>query len=64
MTKEQPGELPQHIIHAETRAAPVTAWKQVEVTATDVAEVVVFAVTRHPRFAVHEVLVWPVGQEF
>ncbi|WP_406070861.1 hypothetical protein [Micromonospora sp. NBC_01638] len=40
-------ELPQHITHAETRAVAVTAWKQVEVTATDVAEVVVFAVTRH-----------------
>ncbi|MER7282657.1 hypothetical protein ABT369_50330 [Dactylosporangium sp. NPDC000244] len=33
-----------------------------EVTATDVAEAVVFAVTRHPRFAVHEVLVRPAGR--
>ncbi|MEU5646833.1 SDR family oxidoreductase [Streptomyces milbemycinicus] len=40
-------ELPQHITHPETREAAVDAWKQVEVTAADVAEVVVFAVTRH-----------------
>jgi NADP-dependent 3-hydroxy acid dehydrogenase YdfG len=56
-------ELPNHITHSETKQGVGQFYSQVEVTAEDIAEVIVFVVGRSRRLAIHEVLLRPSGQE-
>ncbi|MEV5003946.1 SDR family oxidoreductase [Nocardioides sp. LML1-1-1.1] len=56
-------ELPNHITHAATRQGVVEAYRQVEVTPDDIAEVIAFALSRPRRLALHEILLRPAGQE-
>jgi NADP-dependent 3-hydroxy acid dehydrogenase YdfG len=55
-------ELPNHITHDETRRGVQALYDQAEVTAEDVAEIVVFTLSRPRRLAINEVLLRPAGQ--
>lgn len=55
-------ELPTHITHAQTSAAVNDAYSHATVTAGDIAEVIVFALTRPRHLAINEILVRPAGQ--
>lgn len=55
-------ELPTHITHAQTSAAVNDAYSHATVTADDIAEVIVFALTRPRHLAINEILVRPAGQ--
>ncbi len=55
-------ELPTHITHADTNAAVNEMYSHAEVTAEDIAEVIVFAVGRPRHLAINEILLRPAGQ--
>ncbi|MFE4948913.1 SDR family oxidoreductase [Leifsonia sp. NPDC056665] len=55
-------ELPTHITHAQTSAAVNDAYRQATVTAADVAEVIVFALSRPRHLAINEILLRPSTQ--
>jgi NADP-dependent 3-hydroxy acid dehydrogenase YdfG len=56
-------ELPTHITHEATRQGTEQLYSQVDVTASDIAEVIVFVLARPRRLAIHEVLLRPAGQD-
>ncbi|MDM4763676.1 SDR family oxidoreductase [Galbitalea sp. SE-J8] len=66
VTLVEPGavktDLPSHITDEQTRKTTEEMYAGVEVTPEDIAEVIVFAVTRPRHVAVHEILVRPAGQ--
>jgi NADP-dependent 3-hydroxy acid dehydrogenase YdfG len=55
-------ELPTHITHAQTSAAVNDAYSQATVTAGDIAEVIVFALSRPRHLAINEILLRPATQ--
>ncbi|MFE4468626.1 SDR family oxidoreductase [Leifsonia sp. NPDC056824] len=55
-------ELPTHITHAQTSAAVNDAYSQATVTAADIAEVIVFALSRPRHLAINEILLRPATQ--
>lgn len=55
-------ELPTHITHAQTSAAVNDAYSQATVTAGDIAEVIVFALSRPRHLAINEILLRPSTQ--
>lgn len=55
-------ELTDHITHAETKRATEQFVKDLAITPQDVAEVIVFAVTRPRRMTLNEILVRPTAQ--
>ena len=55
-------ELPTHITHAQTSAAVNDAYRQATVTAGDIAEVIVFALSRPRHLAINEILLRPSTQ--
>jgi NADP-dependent 3-hydroxy acid dehydrogenase YdfG len=55
-------ELPEHITHGETRAAVEQMYRQTSIAAEDIAEIIVFAVSRPRSVSLNEILVRPTGQ--
>jgi NADP-dependent 3-hydroxy acid dehydrogenase YdfG len=55
-------ELPTHITHAATKKGTQDLYDTVKVTAEDIAEVIVFTVTRPRHFALNEILMRPADQ--
>jgi NADP-dependent 3-hydroxy acid dehydrogenase YdfG len=55
-------ELTDHITHAETKQATQQFVRDLAITAEDIAEVIVFAVTRPRRMTLNEILVRPTAQ--
>jgi NADP-dependent 3-hydroxy acid dehydrogenase YdfG len=55
-------ELTDHITHAETKQATQQFVKDLAITPQDIAEVVVFALTRPRRMTLNEILVRPTAQ--
>jgi NADP-dependent 3-hydroxy acid dehydrogenase YdfG len=55
-------ELPNHITHAETKQGVQQLYGQAEVTAADIAEIIVFTLSRPRRLAINEILLRPAGQ--
>lgn len=55
-------ELPTHITHAGTRQGAEQLYAAVEVTAKDIADVVLFAVSRPARLTINEILLRPSNQ--
>ena len=55
-------ELPDHITHADTRAAVQEMYSHAAVTVDDIAEVIAFALSRPRHLAINEVLLRPAGQ--
>ena len=55
-------ELPTHITHEATSTAVNELYAGAEVTAEDIAEVIVFAVQRPRHLAINEILLRPAGQ--
>ncbi len=55
-------ELIDHITHAETKRATQQFVKDLAITPQDIAEVIVFAVTRPRRMTLNEILVRPTAQ--
>jgi NADP-dependent 3-hydroxy acid dehydrogenase YdfG len=55
-------ELPNHITHDETRAGVKQLYDKAEVTATDVAEIIAFTLSRPRHLAINEILLRPAGQ--
>ncbi|MEV0708059.1 SDR family oxidoreductase [Nocardia aurea] len=55
-------ELPDHITHARTKTDIEALYSQVPVTATDIAEVIAFAVQRPRHLVINEILLRPAGQ--
>ena len=55
-------ELTDHITHPEVRQAAQQMYKQLAITAEDIAEVIAFAVTRPRRMTLNEILVRPTAQ--
>jgi NADP-dependent 3-hydroxy acid dehydrogenase YdfG len=56
-------ELPTHITHEATRQGTEQLYRQVTVTAEDIAEVIAFAVNRPKHLAINEILLRPASQE-
>lgn len=56
-------ELPNHITHAGTKQGVQQIYDKAEVTASDVAEVIAFVLSRPRRLAIHEVLLRPAAQQ-
>ena len=56
-------ELPTHITHQETKTAVSQAYDAATVTASDIAEVITFVLTRPRHLAIHEVLLRPADQQ-
>jgi NADP-dependent 3-hydroxy acid dehydrogenase YdfG len=67
VTLVEPGvvatELPDHITHAGTRQGVQQLYDKAEVTAEDVAEIIVFILSRPRRLAINEILLRPAGQQ-
>ena len=67
VTLVEPGvvatELPNHITHADTKQGVQQLYDKAEVTAEDVAEIIVFVLSRPRRLAINEILFRPAGQE-
>jgi NADP-dependent 3-hydroxy acid dehydrogenase YdfG len=55
-------ELTDHITHADTKQAAEQMYKQLAISADDIAEVIAFAVTRPQRMTLNEILVRPTAQ--
>jgi len=55
-------ELPNHITQSGTKEGVGKLYSQAEVTAVDIAEVIVFVIARPRRLAIHEVLLRPAGR--
>jgi NADP-dependent 3-hydroxy acid dehydrogenase YdfG len=55
-------ELTDHITHADTKQAAEQMYKQLAITADDIAEVIAFAVTRPQRMTLNEILIRPTAQ--
>jgi NADP-dependent 3-hydroxy acid dehydrogenase YdfG len=55
-------ELPDHITHGETREGVQAMCDKAEVTADDIAQIIVFTLNRPRRLAVNEILLRPAGQ--
>lgn len=55
-------ELPTHITHAQTNAAVNEAYRHATVTAADIADVIVFALSRPRHLAINEILLRPSTQ--
>lgn len=55
-------ELPSHITHDETRTGVQRMYDEAEVTASDIAEVIAFALSRPRHLAINEILLRPAGQ--
>jgi NADP-dependent 3-hydroxy acid dehydrogenase YdfG len=55
-------ELTDHIIYPAAKHAAKQMYKQLAITADDIAEVIAFAVTRPPRMSLNEILVRPTAQ--
>jgi NADP-dependent 3-hydroxy acid dehydrogenase YdfG len=55
-------ELTDHITHAETKRATQQFVKDLAITPQDIAEVIVFALTRPRRMTLNEILVRPTAQ--
>jgi NADP-dependent 3-hydroxy acid dehydrogenase YdfG len=55
-------ELTDHITHADTKQAAEQMYKELAITADDIAEVIAFAVTRPRRMTLNEILVRPTAQ--
>jgi len=55
-------ELPTHITHADTNAAVNEMYSRAEVTADDIAEIIIFAIQRPRHLAINEILLRPAGQ--
>ena len=55
-------ELPDHITHDETRQGIKAMYSRAEVTADDIAEIIVFTLNRPRHLAINEVLLRPAGQ--
>lgn len=55
-------ELTDHITHPDARQAAEQMYKQLAITADDIAEVIAFAVTRPRRMTLNEILVRPTAQ--
>jgi NADP-dependent 3-hydroxy acid dehydrogenase YdfG len=56
-------ELTDHITHAETKAASKEYTRSLAIKSEDIAEVIVFAVSRPKRMTLNEILVRPTAQE-
>ena len=56
-------ELPGHITHAGTREGVQQLYDKAEVTASDIAEVIAFVLSRPRRLAINEILLRPAGQQ-
>jgi NADP-dependent 3-hydroxy acid dehydrogenase YdfG len=55
-------ELTDHITHPDAKQAAEQMYKQLAITAQDIAEVIAFAVTRPRRMTLNEILVRPTAQ--
>jgi NADP-dependent 3-hydroxy acid dehydrogenase YdfG len=55
-------ELTDHITHAETKAATKRTWDEESISASDIAEVVAFALARPHGVSLNEIMVRPTGQ--
>ncbi len=55
-------ELTDHITHAETKAGAEKMYEQTAITAQDIAEVIVFAVSRPRTVTLNEILIRPTAQ--
>jgi NADP-dependent 3-hydroxy acid dehydrogenase YdfG len=55
-------ELTEHITHSATKQAVQDFVRDLAITAEDIAEVIVFAVTRPRRMTLNEILVRPTAQ--
>jgi NADP-dependent 3-hydroxy acid dehydrogenase YdfG len=55
-------ELTDHITHPDTKQAAEQMYKQLAITADDIAQVIAFAVTRPRRMTLNEILVRPTAQ--
>ena len=55
-------ELTDHITHAGTKAAAEQMYAETAITARDIAEVIVFAVSRPHTVALNEILIRPTAQ--
>ena len=55
-------ELTDHITHPDAGQAAEQMYKQLAITADDIAEVIAFAVTRPRRMTLNEILVRPTAQ--
>jgi len=53
---------PNHITHDQTRQGVQQLYDQAQLTANDIAEVIVFILSRPRHLAIHEVLLRPAGQ--
>ena len=57
-------ELTDHITHAETKAGAEKMYEQTSISATDIAEVIAFAISRPRTVSLNEILIRPTGQAF
>jgi NADP-dependent 3-hydroxy acid dehydrogenase YdfG len=55
-------ELTDHITYPDAKHAAKQMYKQLAITADDIAEVIAFAVTRPQRMSLNEILVRPTAQ--
>lgn len=55
-------ELTGHITHEKTREATEAFVKELAITAEDIAEVILFAISRPRRMTLNEILVRPTAQ--
>jgi len=55
-------ELPNHITHDETREGVQAMYSKAEVSADDIAEIIVFTLSRPRHLAINEILLRPAGQ--
>jgi len=55
-------ELTDHITHPGAKEAAERMYEQIAITATDIAEIIAFAVTRPRRVTLNEILVRPTAQ--
>ena len=55
-------ELTDHITHPGAKQAAQQMYEQLAITAEDIAEIIVFAVTRPRRVTLNEILVRPTAQ--
>ena len=56
-------ELTDHITHSETKSAVEEMYESTSISAEDVAEIIVFAVSRSRSVSLNEILVRPTGQQ-